>query len=195
MSTVSASERYSTSVAPASLRLAQELANTISHPRPPAGDDLLGELASARAWLGAQLGDWQARHGVTIPGFELRPGSLRQLRQLRGVVRALLSEDSTAGPPAITAPLEATITADGSLLSPAGRGITWLRGAVAIELHQADLRDELRRLKICRNAQCGVAFYDRSKNNSRTWHDVGKCGNMANVRAYRERQRARSPAD
>jgi hypothetical protein len=36
---------------------------------------------------------------------------------------------------------------------------------------------------------CGVAFYDRSKNNSRVWQDVSSCGRPANVRAYRDRLR------
>jgi predicted RNA-binding Zn ribbon-like protein len=45
-------------------------------------------------------------------------------------------------------------------------------------------------LKVCRNPRCRVAFYDRSRNNSGVWHDVRTCGNAANLRAHRERQRA-----
>jgi predicted RNA-binding Zn ribbon-like protein len=43
---------------------------------------------------------------------------------------------------------------------------------------------------VCRNPRCRVAFYDRSRNNSGVWHDVRTCGNAANLRAHRERQRA-----
>lgn len=46
------------------------------------------------------------------------------------------------------------------------------------------------RLKLCRNAECGSAFYDRSRNNSGVWHDVRSCGNTANLRAYRARRKA-----
>ena len=34
-----------------------------------------------------------------------------------------------------------------------------------------------------------MTFHDQSKNKSRAWHDVSTCGNKANVRAYRQRQR------
>ena len=63
------------------------------------------------------------------------------------------------------------------------------RHSPAIELHLAGLTGQRRRLTLCRNQGCGVAFHDRSRNNSRTGHDVSTCGNLANVRAYRERQR------
>ena len=36
----------------------------------------------------------------------------------------------------------------------------------------------------------GFAFYDRSRNNGRVWHDVHTCGNVANLRASRARRRA-----
>jgi predicted RNA-binding Zn ribbon-like protein len=46
------------------------------------------------------------------------------------------------------------------------------------------------RLKLCRNPECAVAFYDRSKNSSAVWHNVKTCGNAANLRASRARRRA-----
>jgi predicted RNA-binding Zn ribbon-like protein len=52
------------------------------------------------------------------------------------------------------------------------------------------VRPDNRRLKICRNPRCRVAFFDRSRNNSGVWRDVRTCGNAANLRAYRARQRA-----
>jgi len=39
-----------------------------------------------------------------------------------------------------------------------------------------------------------VAFFDRSRNNSGVWHDVKFCGNAANLRAFRARQRAAGQA-
>jgi len=53
----------------------------------------------------------------------------------------------------------------------------------------AQTLDTLPRLKLCRNAACGSAFYDRSKNNSGVWHDVHTCGNSANLRASRARRK------
>jgi predicted RNA-binding Zn ribbon-like protein len=43
------------------------------------------------------------------------------------------------------------------------------------------------RLKICRDAGCSWAFYDRSKNHSGAWCDIASCGNVAKARTYRAR--------
>jgi hypothetical protein len=189
MRTAFASERYGTSIAPERLRLTQELANTIAHPRPPVGSDLLGEITDAQRWLDAQTKEWCARHRVEIPLIQLRPRSLGRLRQLRATVRALIDPDATSDPALLTAPLTVTAAPGGSHLSPAATGIVWVRAAIVIEWSEAEGCDQLRRLKLCRNPGCRVAFYDRSKNNSRTWHDVSTCGNRANVQAYRARKR------
>ena len=196
MSTNYASQRYGTSIAPDGLRLTQELTNTIGVAKSAHGQDLLGDAVTAQAWLDAQLAGWAERHGGTAPRIELTGRSLRQLQQLRERVRALLrgGADGAASMPSTAVDLPATVvelavTADGSALTPRGDGLAWLTGAVAIELHLAGLAGQRHRLKVCRNERCGVAFHDQSKNNSRAWHDVSTCGNLANVRASRERQR------
>ena len=189
MSTTSATQRYRTSIAPDGLALTQELANTIAVPAATRGQDLLAEVATAQVWLDAQVTAWADRHGATVPRIELTGPTLRQLRRLRDRVRAQLHGGTDAT--TITATLDVAVTAGGSALAPRGEGLAWLTGAVAIELHLAGLAGQRRRLKPCRNEECGVAFHDQSKNNSRTWHDVSTCGNLANVRSYRQRQRQR----
>jgi predicted RNA-binding Zn ribbon-like protein len=187
MSTNYASQRYGTSIAPDGLRLTQELANTVGVAKSAHGQDLLGDTATAQAWLDAQLAGWAERHGTAAPRIELTTRSLRQLQQLRDRVRALLHGGTDAD--VVATAVDVAIMADGSALTPRGDGLAWLTGAVAIELHLAGLAGQRHRLKVCRNQRCGVAFHDQSKNNSRAWHDVSTCGNKANVRAYRERQR------
>jgi predicted RNA-binding Zn ribbon-like protein len=189
MSTSYASQRYGTSIAPDGLRLTQELANTIGVARSAHGQDLLGDTATAQAWLDIQLAGWGERHGGPAPRIELTGRSLRQLQQLRDRVRALLHGGAGGASSTVATTVDVAVTADGSALAPRGDGLAWLTGAVAIELHLAELAGQRRRLKVCRNERCGVAFHDQSKNNSRAWHDVSTCGNLANVRAYRERQR------
>lgn len=44
------------------------------------------------------------------------------------------------------------------------------------------------RLKICASDECEWAYYDRSKNRSRSWCEYG-CGNKLKTRAYRARQK------
>jgi predicted RNA-binding Zn ribbon-like protein len=45
------------------------------------------------------------------------------------------------------------------------------------------------RLKICPADDCHWAFYDASKNRSRTWCNMQVCGNRKKTRAYRARNR------
>ena len=45
------------------------------------------------------------------------------------------------------------------------------------------------RMKACPADDCMAAFYDRSRNRSRTWCDMAACGNRAKARNYRARQR------
>lgn len=47
------------------------------------------------------------------------------------------------------------------------------------------------RLKICSSDECEWAYYDHSKNQSRSWCEYG-CGNKVKTRAYRARRRAQS---
>ena len=189
MSTNDASQRYGTSIAPDELRLTQELANTIGVAKSAHGQDLLGDTATAQAWLDTQLAGWTERHDGMAPRIELTGRSLRQLQQLRDRVRALLRGGADADVNMPATAVELAVTADGSALTPRGDGLAWLTGAIAIELHLAGLAGQRHRLKVCRSERCGVTFHDQSKNNSRAWHDVSTCGNKANVRAYRERQR------
>ena len=45
------------------------------------------------------------------------------------------------------------------------------------------------RMKACASEDCRWAFYDRSRNRSRTWCSMAECGNRAKARTYRARQR------
>ena len=76
------------------------------------------------------------------------------------------------------------------------RGTSWRRLASLLlsATFEAQLADTRRRRKICRDPLCcGVAFYDRSRNNNGVWHDLKTCGNAANLRSCRARQRAQFP--
>jgi predicted RNA-binding Zn ribbon-like protein len=45
------------------------------------------------------------------------------------------------------------------------------------------------RLKACPAEDCLWAFYDHSRNRSGTWCEIGKCGNRAKARRWRERHK------
>src|SRR3954469_13529488 len=53
---------------------------------------------------------------------------------------------------------------------------------------RADAEGTWERLKVCPADDCLWAFYDFSRNHSRTWCDMRACGNRAKARAFRLRR-------
>ena len=53
---------------------------------------------------------------------------------------------------------------------------------------RADAEGTWERLKVCPADDCLWAFYDFSRNHSRSWCDMRVCGNRAKARAFRSRQ-------
>jgi predicted RNA-binding Zn ribbon-like protein len=72
-------------------------------------------------------------------------------------------------------------------LVPAHPDDRWARLLAAI--YRAGVQGTWRRLKVCPADDCQWAFYDASKNRSRTWCSMQVCGNRAKARSYRSRQR------
>lgn len=186
--------RYGCAVADGGLALVQDLLNTISAGR-PREPDLLADLGSAQQWADAAL----AAHadGRPVGGIELDERGVDELRALRADLRAAVAAVA-AGGERDGAPVEVrtagavlALRPDGTVdLEPRGQGWRRLVGLVLVEVLEAQRADTWRRLKVCRNDRCGVAFYDRSRNNSGAWHDVRVCGNAVNLRASRARRRA-----
>ncbi|HEY3867876.1 MAG TPA: CGNR zinc finger domain-containing protein [Actinocrinis sp.] len=196
------SERY-VSADPHDLMLTQELCNSIGRTRLPLLADVLQDRAGAEAWLRDAAARWCRSRDEPEPEpyAALPEEGLQQLRELRDHVRRLVASngDEATGQPAqwatltpLTAPIVVTLRGDCVQASPRGSGADWLASAIAVEWLLAHEHGTLRRLKLCHNTRCAVAFYDRSKNNSRVWHDLARCGNPANVRAYRARRSAAS---
>ncbi|WP_030142873.1 CGNR zinc finger domain-containing protein [Mycetocola saprophilus] len=143
-------------------------------------------------------------------------GDPARLRELRDALRAALTESAVAaeeadsyphGDPVVGASADpapapagfppATITLglrpDGTVApTPAGTGWDAALAEVLLRAYRSQLEGTWPRLKVCRNPECGVAFYDRSRNSSGVWHDALVCGNVANLRASRARKRERA---
>jgi predicted RNA-binding Zn ribbon-like protein len=80
----------------------------------------------------------------------------------------------SAGQPPRLAPLDS---------SPVSAALARLLGIVAA----AGFDGTWARLKVCRNEACRFAYYDHSRNKSRTWCSMETCGNQAKARAFRRR--------
>ena len=192
-----ATGRFALLPAPAGLTLVQDLLNTIPADRFDK-PDLLSTTELAAAWLATAASNWASATGAPTP---VLPGvgdnDLSALRRLRDAVRVAVrtgwGSDEDPAPAPLTGSLSLTLDGTGRV-STAPRGTTpagWLRSAILAEVLEAQRADMWRRLKVCRNDQCAVAFYDRSRNNSGVWHDARMCGNAINLRASRDRRSGR----
>jgi predicted RNA-binding Zn ribbon-like protein len=63
-------------------------------------------------------------------------------------------------------------------------------GWIIATVYEAKVDGTWNRLKACRKSSCRWAFYDRSKNRSRTWCSMAVCGNRIKAQAYRDRVRS-----
>jgi predicted RNA-binding Zn ribbon-like protein len=88
-------------------------------------------------------------------------------------------------------PITLTWTGSAPLLGTSATGVRGALARIGIAAHQAAAADLWWRLKICAFDECEWAYYDHSKNRSRSYCEYG-CGNILKTRAYRARQRARS---
>lgn len=193
-----ATRRFALLPAPTGLTLVQDLLNTIpaGRPRKP---DLLSTTELAAAWLATAASSWASAIGASAPDLPEPGGNdLAAMRRLRSAVavavRGAPGSDEDTGPVPVTGSLSLTLDGTGRV-SAAPRGTVpagWLRSAVLAEMLEAQRADMWRRLKVCRNDICAVAFYDRSRNNSGVWHDVRVCGNAINLRTSRERRSGRA---
>jgi hypothetical protein len=180
------SDRYDAQLAPAGLRLTQALVNSIARAAPRDADPL-DELGTAQAWIEELANEWASVHGGPVPDASLTARGLTRVRKLRSTVRDALLREATA---TLRAPIEVSVRGDQVAVTPAGTDGRWLESVVGAELLLAQQGNILRRLKLCRNPACQAAFYDLSKNNSKVWHDMAKCGTPLHVREYRKRLRS-----
>ena len=84
-------------------------------------------------------------------------------------------------------------TGTASSYAPVQDGVGGALAQIALAAHEAMAAQIWWRLKICAFDECEWAYYDQSKNQSRSYCEYG-CGNKVKTRAYRARQRPRTAA-
>jgi predicted RNA-binding Zn ribbon-like protein len=148
------------------------------------------ELSSGRDLTG-----WLVDQGLLTRRTSATKDDLVLARELRDGLRAALA--SHHGTPQSSPlleqaserlPLRVTCTSDDPCLEPMLGGVPGALSRLLIAVNRAIGDDTWPRLKICPMDDCAVAFYDTSKNRSKTWCSMESCGNRAKTRAYRARQ-------
>jgi predicted RNA-binding Zn ribbon-like protein len=173
---------------PAAVAVVRDFVNTYDH---ETGTDEL----STRAELVRHL----AQSGLLASaGARATEADLALAHGLRAGLREALAanhDDTAVAVPELTSALrELPVSLDWTEAGPAPRTTaTGVRGALArvgLAAQEAANEGLWWRLKICALDECGWAYYDHSKNRSRSWCGYG-CGNKVKTRAYRARRGAR----
>lgn len=144
------------------------------------------------------LGDWLAEHGLAEPGEAFSHKDLARAIAVREALRALLLANNDgdldpAAPATLTAAadrarLTVAVGDDGrARVEPRAAGIDRVFGRLLGIVARAQAEGTWERLKACPWHTCHVAFYDHSRNRSRTWCSMAVCGNRAKARTYRRR--------
>ncbi|MET0998726.1 MAG: CGNR zinc finger domain-containing protein [Marmoricola sp.] len=157
------------------------------------------ETGSDELTTAADLTRYLVREGLLAGSARASSADLDLARRLRAGLRAALEQnhDGGTGKVAGLAPAlhELAIGLDWSedrpMLRPTAPGVRGALARIGLAVQEAADGGLWWRLKICSSDECAWAYYDHSKNRSRSWCEYG-CGNKIKTRAYRARQRAAS---
>lgn len=82
-----------------------------------------------------------------------------------------------------------TFSADGELqIAPARSDLTGFEARLLLAIERLQSQGAWPRLKACTDDGCQWAFYDATRNRSRTWCSMEECGNREKTRRYRQRK-------
>ncbi|GAB3546128.1 CGNR zinc finger domain-containing protein [Actinopolyspora lacussalsi] len=136
------------------------------------GTDVLAETEQWQQWCLRHTGQ-----------ASVDTAAAREIRDLMRDSISCGSGESTAIPPA-TAEWPVRIHLEEGV--PVASGSDAL-GAVLAAASRIATVGRWHRIKICPATNCLWAFYDRSRNRSRTWCSMRVCGNREKARSWRER--------
>jgi len=152
--------------------------------------DSVADPRGMQVWIRERTGEF-----VPPPDEE----GLDRLLALRESLRALLrgNNGEQIGPEELT-PLEeaaersrfrTTFSPDGRLdLAPARSDLGGFEARLLLAVERLQSLGAWPRLKACTDDGCQWAFYDTTRNHSRTWCSMDVCGNREKTRRYRARR-------
>lgn len=179
-------EAENPNAAPGDLELVRSFVNTYD-----------AELDQEDLGSPAELSAFLSRTGLG-DSFDPSPADVERALTLREALRSLLFANNGADfDPAAAerlnaalagAPLEVRIVGGQTELVPTGEGMDAAVARIGAIVRASMQSGDWLRLKACPDEKCQWAFYDLSRNRSRTWCDMNVCGNRAKVRAFRRRK-------
>ena len=148
-----------------------------------------------------ELAGWLSEQGLVDDFVEPTAAEVADARAVREAVRELLlanngvEADADAASKTLEdaghkARLGVRFESGRPVLAPEEDGARGGIGRIVASVAELAPTDEWKRLKGCRDDDCRVAFYDKSRNRSRAWCSMEVCGNREKARSFRERHRA-----
>ncbi|MGH3328409.1 MAG: CGNR zinc finger domain-containing protein [Streptomycetales bacterium] len=152
------------------------------------------------------LAGWLRAHGL-LPATarvtaRVTAGDLRRAVALRDGLRAAMTahHDGSGDSPipeldtlAERLPLRLRFDLTSPRLAAMGGGVEAALAGILVAVQAAAADGTWRRLKLCPDQSCRVAFVDTSKNRSRSWCSMQVCGNRHKTRTYRSRRGSTHP--
>lgn len=145
-----------------------------------------------------QLREWIAeRTGEVLP--EPKAADVQRLHDLRESLRGLMLANNGAKvdekdiepvrEAAERSRFRLAFDAENGLaLTPARADLSGFEASLLLAVEHLQCHDTWPRLKACTDETCQWAFYDATRNRSRTWCSMDVCGNRQKTRRYRERK-------
>ncbi|HET9592875.1 MAG TPA: CGNR zinc finger domain-containing protein [Solirubrobacterales bacterium] len=145
-----------------------------------------------------QLGEWIAeRTGEVLA--EPKAAEVERLHDLREALRGLMlaNNGGEVGERDLEPVREAAERSrfrlvfdaeNGLALTPARADLSGFEASLLLAVEHLQCHDAWPRLKACTDETCHWAFYDATRNRSRTWCSMDVCGNRQKTKRYRQRK-------
>ena len=162
------------------------------------GEETLSGAEALRGWL--------VERGFLAGDRTVTEADLGRALALREAIRGIAERNNPGSEVAreedpveilndLAATWRMTLTFDeegGARLDPSDEGVDGALGRILASVFVSMTDGRWERFKACARHSCRWAFYDRSRNRSRTWCSMEVCGNREKARAFRERRKARA---
>lgn len=152
--------------------------------------DAIASPELLESWIAKTTGDYA---GSPDAADLARVLTLRE--SLRALLRANNGEEASAGDlvplreAAERTRIRTTLSAAGELdLAPARSGLSGFEARLLLAIERLQSQGAWARLKACTEDECQWAFYDTTRNHSRTWCSMEVCGNREKTRRYRAKR-------
>jgi predicted RNA-binding Zn ribbon-like protein len=141
------------------------------------------------------LANWLREHTGAAPSAKVSAPEHAAAVAMRDGLRRTIAEQAAPdfGRYAATFPLRLAVENGAPVLAPTVDGPTGGVAQILAAMARSSFDGTWQRIKICPADDCQWAFFDQSRNRSRSWCSMQVCGNRTKTRTYRARHHEGPP--